>query len=259
MNILITGGASGIARKVIEKLEEKHQIYVTVHTEKQLELIKRKYQGKENIECFKLDVTNKEDRKKVNDLRIDVFISNAAIGYGGSMFEIPISFVRENFEVNVFGNLELTQLIVKRMIQRKKGRIIFISSLAGNAPVPFLGSYCATKASINMISSAMRLEAKLLRSKIEVITIQPGLYQTGFNQVMTENKYDQMNLDSYFKEQLEFLKKYETPLFHLLETKNLDSIANKIATAATTKNPKKIYRTRISQILFTKFYQLFFT
>jgi len=259
MNILITGGASGIARKVIEKLGEKHQIYVTVHTEKQLELITKKYQDKENIQCLKLDVTNKEDRKKVTDINIDVFISNAAIGYSGSMFEIPISLVKENFEVNVFGNLELTQLVVKRMIQKKKGRIIFISSLAGNAPIPFLGSYCATKASINMISSTMRLEAKLLKSKIEVITIQPGLYQTGFNQVMIENKFDRMNLDTYFKEQLEFLKKYETPLYHLLETKKLDSITNKIVDAATKKNPRKIYRTRISQILFTKMYQIFFT
>lgn len=260
MNILITGACSGIAKKVVEKLLNKgHNIYVTVHTSKQLELVKRRYQGIDEITCLKLDITNNNDQKKLEELDIDVFISNAAIGYGGSLTEMPVKRIRENFDVNVFSNLECIQKVMKKMIRNKKGRIIIISSLAGNMPVPFLGSYCATKASLNMISSTMRLETKLLKSKIDIITIQPGLYQTGFNQVMLDNKYDKMNIDTYFKEQIEWIKKYETPLFYLLETKNLDGIAKKIVKAATSKNPKAIYRTRPLQIITTKLFQLFFT
>lgn len=258
MNILITGAASGIAKKVIEKIPKEHHIYVTVHTEKQLDLIKNRYQNQKHIECFKLDITNKFDRKKVENLDIDVFISNAAIGHGGSIAEIPINLLRDNYEVNIFSNIEIIQIILSKMIQKKQGRIIIISSLAGNMPIPFLGSYSSSKASLNNLASTLRLEMKLLKSNIKIITVQPGLYYTGFNQVMAEEKFDRMNIDTYFKEQLELLKKYETPFYHLLETNNLESIANKILKAILSKNPKSIYRSRPTQIVFTKLYQLFF-
>ena len=259
MNILITGGKSGIAKRVIEKLGTKYTIYITVHTEKQCELLEKTYQNQDFIHCLKLDVTNLEDRKKVESLNIDVLICNAAIGVGGSTFELPISLMRDNFEVNVFSNLELVQAVFQKMIQKGTGRIIFISSLAGYMPIPFLGSYCASKASINMISGTMRLEAKLLPQKIDIITVLPGLYYTGFNQLMTEDKYSRMDIDTYFKTSLELLKKYETSVFHLLESKNLDRIASKIVHAATSNRPKSIYRSRPSQIIAAKLYQLFFT
>lgn len=259
MNILITGAASGIARRVIEKLDaRKHHIYVAVHTEKQLELVQLRYHNQKHITCLKLDITDKSDREQVKALPIDVLISNAAIGYGGSVAEIPIDLVRDNFNVNVFSNFSLVQIVLKGMIQRKQGRVIMMSSLAGVAPVPFLGSYCASKASINMLTSNLRLEMKLLKANIDVITIQPGLYYTGFNQVMTEDKYGRMNLDTYFKSQLEFLKKYETPFYHLLESKNIDQIASKVVKAIEARHPRAIYRSRPSQILFVKLYSLFF-
>lgn len=260
MNILITGASSGIARKVVEKLLNKgHNIYITVHTNKQLELVNKRYQNIPEVNCFKLDVTNKKDQQKLEELELDVFISNAAIGFGGSLTEIPTNLVRDNFEVNVFSNLDCIQKVLKKMIKKKHGRIIIISSLAGIMPVPFLGSYCATKSSLNMISSTMRLEMKLLNNNIDIITIEPGLYETGFNQVMLDNKYDYMNIDTYFKEQIEWMKKYETPFFHLLETKNLDGIAQKIVKAITSKKPKAIYRTRPLQIVTAKLFQIFFT
>lgn len=259
MNILITGAAGGIAKKVIEKLiSTGNHIYVTVHTERQLELIQKRYQEQENITCMKLDVTDKKDLKQLEALKIDTLISNAAIGHGGSIAEMPVELIRDNYEVNVFANLELMQLVLKGMIQRKNGRIVIISSLAGEMPIPFLGSYASSKASLSLLAATLRLEMKLLNKNIDVITVKPGLYQTGFNQVMIEDKYERMTIDTYFKKQLDWLKKYETPFYHLLETKNLNGIANKIVKAATRKHPNKTYSSRISQILFVKLYHLFF-
>lgn len=259
MNILITGAASGIAKKVIEKLMlTEHHIYVTVHTDGQLQRIQERYQKMENITCLKLDITNKQDLKQLNSLPIDVLISNAAIGHGGSIAEMPIELIRDIYEVNVFANIELLQIVLKGMIQRKRGRIIIISSLAGEIGIPFLGSYASSKASLSILSATLRLEMKLLNKNIDVVTIKPGLYQTGFNDVMLEDKYDRMNIDTYFKKQLEWLKKYETPFYHLLETKNLNKIANKIVKAITSKHPRCTYSSRISQILFVKLYHLFF-
>ena len=173
MNILITGAASGIARRVIEKLDAKqHHIYVAVHTTKQLELVQLRYHNQKHITCLKLDITDEKDRKQIASLPIDILVSNAAIGYSGSIAEIPIDLVRDNFDVNVFSNFSLVQLALKGMIQRKHGRVIMMSSLAGVAPVPFLGSYCASKASINMLTSKLLLEMKLLRSEEHASELQ---------------------------------------------------------------------------------------
>lgn len=259
MNILITGTAGGIAKTVVEKLSTmNHHIYVTVHTKKQLELIQNRYQGQQNITCLKLDVTNKKDYQKLEGISIDVLISNAGIGYGGSIAEMPVSLIRDNYEVNVFSNIEFIQFMLKGMIQRKHGRIVIMSSLAGEIPIPFLGSYASSKASLSILAATLRLEMQLLNKNIDVVTIKPGLYQTGFNQVMTENKYERMTIDTYFKKQLEWLKKYETPFYHLLETKNLNGIANKIVKATIVEKPKMVYQSRISQVFFVKLYHLLF-
>ncbi len=259
MNILITGGTSGIAGAVIDKLKNKHEIFVATRTEKEMHNLEKKYSNYDSIYPIKLDVTNTKDYNQLSKIDIDVLICNAAIGYSGSILEIPLSLVRENFEVNVFSNIQLVQIIFQKMLAKGSGKIIFISSLAGYAPIPFLGTYCATKSSLNILSQNINLEAKLLNKNIKIINVLPGLYYTGFNQVMTENKFARMHKKTYFKKQLPLLEKYETPIYHLLEKKNVSDITNKIVTAVTCKNPKSIYRTRPTQILATKLYQIFFT
>ena len=123
MNVLITGAASGIARQVIEKLKkEKLHIYVTTHTEKECILAKKRYKNDKNIECFKLDITDEKDRKKITSLKIDVLICNAAIGIGGAFLEIDMNLVRDNFETNVFSNNDKKR--------RKNNSVIFPSRIS---------------------------------------------------------------------------------------------------------------------------------
>lgn len=259
-NIVITGASSGIARKVVERVKKKnYHIYVTVHTEKQLELAKQKYQNEPNITCLKLDVTSEEDRKQLNNIKIDILVCNAAVGYGGSIAEIPMERVRENFEVNVFSNFEVVQLVIKQMIKQNHGRIIMIASLAGLFPIPFLSVYSATKSSIIMMTTALRFELSLLDTNVELVLVEPGLYHTGFNQVMRDNKFDFMNHQSLFREELEMIKKYEPKIYRMLETDNLNSIVKKVERAITKKHPKFIYRSRFSQIIGVKLFQIFFT
>ena len=108
--ILFTGARSGIAASVIEKLiNEDYFIYVTVHTQEQLIEVKKKYKGIKNIKCLKLDVTNKKDQEKIKDLDIDILVSNAAIGIGGSIIEVYMNDIRKNFEINVFSNFKIIQ------------------------------------------------------------------------------------------------------------------------------------------------------
>lgn len=256
--ILITGARSGIGRAVVDSLVDKeYYIYLTVHTDKQLNAVKEKYNKYSNIKCLKLDITLEHDRLKVEKLDIDILVNIAGIGYGGSISEISMDKVRENFEVNVFSSFELVQLVLKQMIKKKKGKVIIMSSLAGIIPLNFLGSYCATKASIIQLTTTLKNELKLLNSDIKIVLIEPGMYHTGFNQVMLENKYAWMQEKSYFKDELNLIRKRENLFFCLLEKNRLDSIVKKIVRAVEVDNPKFIYRSPFMQVLEAKLYQIF--
>lgn len=256
--MLITGARSGILNAFLEKVKAKYFIYVAVHTKSELIYIQKKYQQEKNIYCLKLDVTDEKDLNKIKNLDIDLFVSGAAVGYGGSLLEIPISLVRENYEVNVFGNLILLQIVLKQMIKKGRGRVLILSSLASILPLPFLGSYCATKASLRVMGTVLREEMFLLKKKIPIILIEPGVYHTGFNQLMLDNKYDWMDQESFFECQLEKIKKLERIPFQLLEKKKMHSIVRTMEKALTSKYPKRIYRTPFFQAMGAKIYQIFF-
>jgi short-subunit dehydrogenase len=96
---------------------------------------------------------------------------------GGSIVDIPMARVRESFDVNVFGHIELVQLIVPKMVARKAGKIVWTSSMGGILVVPFLGVYCATKHAIEAIAGSMRVE--LAPHGVKVATVNPGPFATG--------------------------------------------------------------------------------
>lgn len=251
--ILITGAYSGIMRELIKKIKSKYFIYVTVHTENELKNIKEYYKMEKNIECLKLDIKNDLDIEKINKLDIDVFISNAAVGYGGSIINMDINKIKENYEVNVFRNFYLIQKILEKMNQKNKGKIIIMASLAGIIPIPFLGSYSSTKASIIKLSECLNKELKILNSNVKIALIEPGMYKTGFNKYMFDNKYDS-NFDNLFKEELELIRLRENLLMFFLEKNNLKSIVNKIEKAI--ENDKFLYRTPLLQSVATKIYNI---
>lgn len=254
--ILFTGARSGIAASVIDRLINKdYYIYVTVHTLEQLKEVKKKYNGINNIKCLKLDITNKKDQEKIKKLDIDILVSNAAVGYGGSIIDIDINDLRKNFETNVFSNFKIIQLALQKMLNKGSGKIVIISSLAGVMPLRFLGSYCATKSSIITLAKVLRKELKLITKNIKICLVLPGMYHTGFNQVMLENKYPKMK-DSYFKNKEKEIRFIEDLFWNTFEYQNLNSITNKIYEAIKKEKPKFIYSAPFNQKIGAKLYQI---
>lgn len=257
-NILITGARSGIAHHVIQELlKMDYHIYASVHTQKELEHLQRKYQEELHITCLKLDLNDRNDWKQLDTIDIDIYVANAAIGMGGSILNMDTKRIRENYETNVFVNLELLQYILQKMEKKRNGKIIMITSLAGILPIPFLGSYCSTKASLIKWMECLRLELLETKIPIQLSMIEPGLYRTGFNQVMLENKYPEIENDHYFDDMIKWLQKQDKLLLSLAR-KDLKSISSKICKAITTSKPRFIYRAPFSQVMIAKFYQLFF-
>ena len=255
-NILITGARSGMIYPVIQKLKRNYHLYVTVHTDSELKSIKRLYKDDKNIECLKLDIT--KDLNKIDKLDIDVLVCNGAIAESGSLFEIPIDKVKENFNVNVFSNLKLIQKVSKKMIEKGKGRVVIISSLTSKMPIPFLGSYSGTKAALSVFARCLYYESMLLASKIDVVLVEPGLYRTGFNKLAFDKKYDFMDYNSFFESQIELIRKGENIYLWLFEKRSVNSIARKIYDAITVSKPYFRYSAPFSHNLFSKIVNLFY-
>ena len=254
--ILITGARSGMIYPVIQRLKNNYRLYVTVHTDSEAKSIKKIYKDDKNIECLKLDVT--KDLNKVNKLDIDALVCNAAIAESGSLFEIPLDKVKENFNVNVFSNMDLIQRVSKKMIEKGKGRIVIISSLTSKIPIPFLGSYSGTKATLSSFARTLYYESKLLASNLDIVLVEPGLYRTGFNKLAFDKKYDFMDSNSFFDTQIERIRSAENIYLWLFEKRSLKSIANKIYEAITCEFPKFRYSAPFSHNLFAKIFNLFY-
>jgi len=110
---------------------------------------------------------------------VEILVNNAGMLEGGSIVDIPGSNMRHEFEVNVIGPLLLTQGIAKQMIKRGEGRIVWVSSREGINVNPFTGIYSASKHAIEAIAQTMKVE--LQEFNIEVATVNPGPFLTGFN------------------------------------------------------------------------------
>lgn len=255
--ILFTGARSGIASKVIEKLlDDDYYIYVTVHTKSEVKAVSKKYKNFNNVSCFKLDIKSKSDRDYLKNLDIDILVLNAAVGYGGSLIEMPISEIKDNYEVNVFSNIELIQVVLPKMIEKKNGKIIIMASLAGILPIDFLGSYCSTKASIIMLAKVLRREVKYLNANILIKIIEPGIYKTGFNEVMLER--NDIKSSKYFNSKDDVITFREFLMFDFLDLKNLDGIASKIKRAIKSNSKKFSYSAPLIQKIGVKLYQIFY-
>lgn len=259
MNVLYTGAPSGIAREVLLYLKEDEHIvwYLTVHTKEQLIHTKKLYEQYKNITVMKLDITKQRDYQQLDHLNIDVVIHNAAVGFGGSLFDMPIEKIKENYETNVFGTLQLTQYLFLKFQKQKHGRIIFMSSLASILPISFIGSYASSKASLIMIARILKNEAKMLDFPLDVIIVEPGLYHTGFNQLLFESKDEYMK-NRAFSEQRDQIDKKEKLLLRFLEKRNMKSIVRQISRAIYDPYPFSIYRAPLLQSIGAKIYQILF-
>ena len=253
--ILITGAGSGLGMDAAILLAKRgHKVIAT--TEYQNQTDKLNILAKDlnlDLNAFKLDICNKEDREKINNVDFNVLINNAAIGDSGSISDIKVERIENVFNTNVFSNIKVTQIALKKFIKNKYGRVIFLSSLAGRVSMPFLGPYCASKFAIEGFASSLRKEMKTLDgTNIQVGIIEPGAYATGFNTENNEKKYEWMCNNSYFKYKWKDIKEKETRFWNFIEKKNFDSIIKQYVRAVEDKKVKFRYQAPKSQALFVQ-------
>ena len=184
--VLVTGAGTGFGNEIALRLAAQgFDVIAGVEIIAQVQAVKKQAKSRGvALRVEKLDVTNEDDRQKAWHWDIDVLLNNAGISEGGSMADIPAENLRHQLEVNLVGPVLLTQGIVKKMVAKGKGKIVFMSSVAGLTADPFTGAYSASKHAIEAVAEALGKE--LQEFGIEVATINPGPFLTGFNDRMFE-------------------------------------------------------------------------
>ncbi len=179
--ILITGAASGFGKgAALELARRGHTVTAGVQIAPQAtELMAAATDAGVDLNVIILDITDEGDRQAAFTNEIDVLINNAGIMEAGPAAEIPMERVRRNYETNVFGTLAMVQGFAPQMVARGSGKIINVTSMGGLITVPFVSIYTSTKHALESITEG--LKAELAGTGVEVCTVNPGAYGTGFN------------------------------------------------------------------------------
>lgn len=173
--VLITGGSSGIGKSIGEFLH--HKGFVVYGTSRNPERVLNSV-----FPLVALDVRNAESiQTAVQKIiaasgRLDIVINNAGVGITGPLEEIPTAEIRNNFETNFFGPIEVMKAALPQMREQKSGLIINITSIAGYMGLPYRSVYSASKGALELITEALRMEVKSFG--IEITNVAPGDFAT---------------------------------------------------------------------------------
>jgi NAD(P)-dependent dehydrogenase (short-subunit alcohol dehydrogenase family) len=189
--ILVTGAGSGFGKgAAIGMAKNGHDIIATVQVSSQVTPLREEVKalGLDHIRVERLDLFDPYDIAQAQTWDFDVLWNNAGMGEAGPVWEIPIDLVRKNYEVNVFLPLVLTQGVVRKWVsERKKGKVVFTSSMGGLFTPANWGTYVSTKHALESIAEALQQELKAYGIKVQ--TINPGAYYTGYNETMADNPF----------------------------------------------------------------------
>jgi NAD(P)-dependent dehydrogenase (short-subunit alcohol dehydrogenase family) len=213
--ILITGAGSGFGEGAAIGLAKLgHQVIAGVQISAQVTPLREKAKElglEHNLRVEKLDVLSPYDIAYALTWDIDILFSNAGIGEAGPVFEIPVDLVRQNFETNVFAPLSFAQKVIHKFItEKKKGKIVFTSSMGGLFTPAGFGIYVSTKHALEAIAEALQQELKPFN--IQIQTVNPGAYLTGFNETMAETPFRWLDDSKNFTKKAELRATFDALL-----------------------------------------------
>jgi NAD(P)-dependent dehydrogenase (short-subunit alcohol dehydrogenase family) len=232
--ILITGGSSGIGKSIGEFLH--HKGFIVFGTSRKPELILDSV-----FPLIALDVRDsfsiQDAVSKVIDIagRIDVVVNNAGVGITGPLEEIPVIEMKNHFDTNFFGPIEVMKFVLPHMRKQQSGLIINITSIAGYMGLPYRSLYSASKGALELITESLRMEVRSFG--IRITTIAPGDFATN----IASSRYHAPIIESspYEKSYGESLRTMDA---HVDRGSNPNEMAEAVHKIILTKEPKVHYR-----------------
>lgn len=178
--ILVTGATSGFGKATALYLAGiGHKVYGFGRS-----VAETRQEAGGNLVMMKMDVNDDASVKDAIDAvvkaegRIDVLLSAAGLGLGGSVEDASIDEAKAIFETNLFGTMRAAKAALPVMREMKSGLIIFVSSIGGVIGLPFQGLYSSTKFALEGLAEAMSMEVRGFG--IDVVIVEPGDFATGF-------------------------------------------------------------------------------
>jgi len=176
-SVLVTGAARGIGRATALRLAGSGwDVVAGVRRDADGEALSAAGDGR--ITPVLLDITSADQVAALPSAlpeRLDAVVNNAGIVVSGPMEGLPLDEVRRQFEVNVVGQVAVTQAVLPKL-RASRGRVVFVSSLSGRVSTPMTGAYNASKFALEGLADALRMEVRPWG--IRVVLIEPAQTDT---------------------------------------------------------------------------------
>lgn len=251
--ILITGCSTGIGLEASKTLLKRgHQVIATCRDDKAEKMLLS-----QGLSVVQMDMNNSDSIQKgfkrtleLSGGKLDVLINNAGFGQAGALEDLSRADLRQQFETNVFGLMELTALCIPVMRKNQFGRIINVSSVLGFISMPFRGAYNASKYAVEGLSDTLRLE--LHESGIKVITVEPGPIESQFRHTSVQKAEQAIGKkDSHYQKQYDFMMaEFSAQKSSSTFTKPPEAVVKAFIHAIEARKPKAKYRVTFPTHLF---------
>lgn len=203
--VFITGASSGIGEGCARKFASQgSDVILNAHNVAKLEELKKELEKAYDIRVFLLPFDVRDRKAAVDALAslpenwkaIDVLVNNAGLVIGvDKEFEGNLDEWDVVIDTNIKALLAITRLVVPGMVERGRGHIINIGSIAGDAAYPGGSVYCATKAAVKALSDGLRID--LVDTPLRVTNVKPGMVETNFTVVRYRG--DKQAADNFYK------------------------------------------------------------
>ncbi|MFJ4431890.1 SDR family oxidoreductase [Pseudomonas sp. NPDC089395] len=173
--VLITGCSSGIGRALADAFRDAgYKVWATARKPDDVERL-----SAAGFTARQLDVNDTDALTRLAEEieTLDMLINNAGYGAMGPLLDGGVDAMRQQFETNVFAVVGVTRALFP-LLRRTRGLVVNIGSVSGVLVTPFAGAYCASKAAVNALSDALRLE--LAPFGVRVMEVQPGAIASQF-------------------------------------------------------------------------------
>lgn len=175
-SVLVTGASRGIGNAIANHLASiGWDVIAGVRSDEDFE---RLQPANPRFLPVRLDVTDAEHLAALPDAlpdRLDAVVNNAGVAVAGPLEAVSLDDMRRQLEINVVGQLAVTQVVLPRL-RESHGRIVFISSVNGRLVLPMMGAYCASKFALEAAADTLRLELKPWG--IKVVIVEPAQTST---------------------------------------------------------------------------------
>lgn len=252
-SILITGCSSGIGKEVAKGLAKRRwRVFATARSAKDVEDLTLA-----GLESFQLDINDSESiRSAVTEVlartggTLDALFNNAGYGQVGAVEDLTRDALREQFETNLFGAIELTNLVIPVMRAQGHGRIVFNSSVLGYVALPYRGAYVASKYAMEGLCDTLRLE--LAGTGIYVSLVEPGPIESRFREncvppFMRHIDHENSIHRKQYESQLERLNKPGPAVPFTLPA---SAVLKKVLHALEAGRPRPRYQVTVPAVLF---------